>query len=149
MFRQADTAAVCAMLQNKQYTQWKKDSENMLGYVASGNNHCCHDHPEVRLCGDINFKCLTITADSVEKLNVSLQPCEVADPWQLKALCRSIEVICINTALLFFILNTRITPRLKREKAAAEQWDTTGIHSLRRTSAFAGFSDQPDVKYCV
>lgn len=47
------------------------------------------DHLEVRLCGDTDFKCPTITADTLQRLNVSLQPCEVADPWQLKALCRS------------------------------------------------------------
>lgn len=34
------------------------------------------------------------------------------------------------------MLNTRITPRSKCEKAAAEQADTTGVHSVRRTSAF-------------
>lgn len=45
-------------------------------------------------------------------------------------------VIYINIALLFSILNACITPRSKCEEAAAEQGHTTGVHSVRCTSAF-------------
>lgn len=45
-------------------------------------------------------------------------------------------VIYINIAPLFSIRNACITPRSKCEKTAPERGDTTGVHSVRCTSAF-------------